>query len=106
MQGTILDMAVHARAVEEATNARLQILGILATMYNTRTINSREVHEYLRQFCQREGIRLLPQVIKQSVRFAEAPGYRMPLVQWRRKLDGAKMYWEVAQEVLHVNHAR
>ena len=87
--------------VREVTNPQLEILGILATRYDSRTINSREVYEYLDEFCQREGLHLFPQVIKQSVRFAEAPGYRMPLALWRRDLDGAKQYQKLAQEVLN-----
>ena len=87
--------------VREVTNPRLQIMGILATRYDARTINSREVYEYLGEFCEREGLHLFPQVIKQSVRFAEAPGYRTPLALWRRELDGAKQYHKLAQEVLN-----
>ena len=87
--------------VREVTNPGLEILGILATRYDSRTINSREVYEYLGEFCQREGLHLFPQVIKQSVRFAEAPGYRMPLVLWRKDLDGAKQYQKLAEEVLN-----
>ena len=87
--------------VREVINPQLQVLGILATRYDSRTINSREVYSYLGEFCQREGIRLFPQVIKQSVRFAEAPGYHMPLVLWREELDGAKRYRELAREVLN-----
>jgi chromosome partitioning protein len=86
--------------VREVTNPGLEIMGILATRYDSRTINSREVYEYLGEFCERAGIHLFPQVIKQSVRFAEAPGYHTPLVLWRKELDGAKQYQQVAQEVL------
>ena len=87
--------------VREVTNPRLKILGVLATRYDSRTINSREVYEYLGEFCEREGLHLFPQVIKQSVRFAEAPGYHMPLALWRKELDGAKQYQLLAQEVLN-----
>ena len=59
------------------------------------------MYEYLREFCERAGIHLFKQVIKQSVRFAEAPGYQTPLVLWRKDLDGAKQYQLVAQEVLN-----
>ena len=86
--------------VREVTNPGLEIMGILATRYDSRTINSREVYEYLGEFCEREGIHLFPQVIKQSVRFAEAPGYSMPLALWRKDLDGAKQYQKLAEEVL------
>jgi chromosome partitioning protein len=87
--------------VREVTNPRLHVMGILATRYDSRTINSREVYEYLGEFCEREGLHLFPQVIKQSVRFAEAPGYHMPLALWRRELDGAKQYAKLAEEVLN-----
>jgi chromosome partitioning protein len=87
--------------VREVTNPGLSIMGILATRYDGRTLNSREVYEYLREFCEREGLHLFPQVIKQSVRFAEAPGYQMPLVLWRKELDGAKQYQKVAEEVIN-----
>lgn len=87
--------------VREVTNPRLQVLGLVATRYDSRTLNSREVHQYLAQFCEREGLRLFPQVIKQSVRFAEAPGYQMPLALWRKDLDGSKQYRELAAELIH-----
>ena len=86
--------------VREVTSPGLKIMGILATRYDSRTINSREVYQYLGEFCKRVGIHLFPQVIKQSVRFAEAPGYSMPLALWRKELDGAKQYQKLAEEVL------
>ena len=87
--------------VREVTNPGLDTLGILATRYDGRTINSREVYAYLSDFCEREGIHLFKQIIRQSVRFIEAPGYRMPLTLWRRQLDGAKQYRDLAEEVLN-----
>ena len=87
--------------VREVTNPGLKVLGILATRYDGRTINSREVFQYLAEFCEREGLRLFSQIIKQSVRFAEAPGYRMPLALWRKELEGARMYQELAAEVVN-----
>ena len=87
--------------VREVTNPELAILGILATRYDARTINSREVYQYLSDFCDREGLHLFPQVIRQSVRFIEAPGYRMPLTRWQKQLDGAKQYRKLAEEVLN-----
>ena len=86
--------------VREVTNPDLQVPGIVVTKFSPRTINSREVHGYLADFCQREGIRLFPQTIKQSVRFAEAPGYRMPLVSWRPEFEGAQRYLQLAQEII------
>ena len=87
--------------VREVTNPHLKVLGLLATRYDSRTINSREVHQYLADFCRREQLNLFPQVIKQSVRFAEAPGYQMPLALWRKDLDGSKQYRDLAADLVH-----
>jgi hypothetical protein len=74
--------------IREVTNPDLQVLGIVVTKFSPRIINSRKFHGYLANFCQCEDIRLFSQTIKQSVRFAEAPGYWMPLVSWRPKFEG------------------
>ena len=94
----LLDTINNVHAV---TNPTLKILGVLATKFDSRTINSREVYDYLSQFCAREGIKLFNQVIKQSVRFTEAPNSGAPLVTLHPDLDGAKAYQQVAEEILH-----
>lgn len=88
-------------SVREVTNPNLHILGILATRYDARTVNGREVYQYLGEFAEREGLRLFPYVIRQSVRFIEAPGYQTPLVLWRQNVDGAKQYRNVAREIIN-----
>ena len=90
-----------AESVKEVTNPDLHILGILATRYDARTVNGREVYQYLGEFAEREGLRLFPHVIRQSVRFIEAPGYQTPLVLWRQNVDGAKQYRNVAREIIN-----
>lgn len=87
--------------VQSVTNPNLKILGILATRFDQRTLNSRDVYTYLSDFCDREGIKLFNQVVKQSVRFAEAPTSGKPLVELHPELDGAKAYQQVAEEILH-----
>lgn len=94
----LLDTVANVR---EVTNPDLKILGMLTTKYDGRTINSREIHDYLTKLCEREGIRLFDQVIKLSVRFMEAPNHGTPLVQLHPDLDGAKAYVEVAEEIDH-----
>ena len=87
--------------VQRVTNPKLKILGVLATKYDSRTINSREVYDYLSQLCDREGIKLFNQVIKVSVRFLEAPNHGTPIVQLYPDLDGSKAYQQVAEEIAH-----
>jgi chromosome partitioning protein len=88
-------------SVRSVTNPSLRILGLLATKYDARTINSREVYDYLAKFSETEGIKLFNPVIRQSVRFLEAPGHATPIVQLHPELDGAKAYQQVAEEIRH-----
>lgn len=88
-------------SVQKVTNPTLQILGILATKYDPRTLNSREVYDYLRDFGERHAIKFFNEAIKQSVRFMEAPNTGQPLVRLHPDLDGAKAYQLVAHEILY-----
>jgi chromosome partitioning protein len=88
-------------SVRSVTNPTLRILGILATKYDARTLNSREVYDYLSRFSETEGIKLFNSTIRQSVRFLEAPGHATPIVQLHPELDGSKAYKQVAEEILH-----
>ncbi|HLZ28546.1 MAG TPA: AAA family ATPase [Chloroflexota bacterium] len=94
----LLDTIENVHAV---TNPELRVLGILATKYDGRTLNGREVFDYLNEFCDRNGLKLYNQAIKQSVRFLEAPNFGTPLVQLHPELDGAKAYLQVAEEIIH-----
>jgi chromosome partitioning protein len=85
--------------VKSDLNPRLELMGIIATKYDSRTLHSREVFDYLTQFCARDNLPLFNAYIKYSVRFHEAPNERTPLVLLHPELDGAKAYLEVAQEV-------
>ncbi len=87
--------------VQAVTNPTLRILGILATKYDARTLNSQEVYDYLTKFCERLGIKLFNQVIKTSVRFMEAPNHGKPLIQLHPGLDGAQAYQQVAEEIVY-----
>jgi chromosome partitioning protein len=87
--------------VRAVTNPGIQVLGFLATKFDKRTINSREVLEYLNSVAAREGIQVFNPVINHSVRITEAPNYGKPIVQLHPELDGAIAYEQVAEAILH-----
>jgi chromosome partitioning protein len=87
--------------IRKDLNPRLSLLGILATNYDSRTLHSREVFDYLTQLCERQGLPLFNTYIKSSVRFHEAPNEHKPLILLHPELEGAKAYVEVAQEVVN-----
>ena len=82
--------------VQDSLNPRLRVLGILPTMYDRRTLHSREVLEALRsQF--REHV-FAP--IRSSVRFREAPIARKSILEYDPGSDGASAYRDLAKEVM------
>ncbi len=86
--------------VQEKINPSLEILGILFTMTNSRTLHSREVIEVTkRAFGDR--IRVFDATIPISVRFKEAPAAGMSILNYAPNSEGADAYRLLTKEVLH-----
>jgi chromosome partitioning protein len=83
--------------VKERLNPRLQIDGILATMFDPRTLHSREVHGRVKEAF---GPRVFETVIRKTVRFAEAPVAGEPILNYAPKSLGAMAYRNLAEEVM------
>ena len=91
----LLDMIEHVR---QKINPDLKIRGILGTMYKSRTIHSEEVMEEIRTIF---GDKVFPIVIKSSIRFAEAPVARLPLIHYEPKHEGAQAYRKLAEVIIN-----
>jgi len=86
--------------VQDKINPSLEILGILFTMTNSRTLHSREVIEVTkRAFGDR--IKVFATTIPVSVRFKEAPAAGMSILNYAPSSEGADAYRLLAKEVLH-----
>ena len=86
--------------VQEKINPSLEILGILFTMTNSRTLHSREVIEVTkRAFGDR--IKVFDTTIPISVRFKEAPAAGMSILSYAPNSEGAEAYRLLIKEVLH-----
>lgn len=97
-----LDMlAKTVSKIRSVTNPDLTYLGILATKYDRRTLNSHEIYEALQQASQAAGIRLFNTYITSSVRFTESPSMKAPLVLADPEHEGSKAYLAVAEEIIH-----
>jgi chromosome partitioning protein len=83
--------------VKTKLNPPLTIRGILATMYNTRTLHAQEVVEEIRSLF---GDRVFPVVIKSSIRFAEAPLAHQPILEYDSRHDGASAYRQLAEVIV------
>jgi chromosome partitioning protein len=83
--------------VREAFNEKLQIEGVLLTMYDDRTNLAQQVTENLRGFFQEK---LFQTTIPRNVRLAEAPSYGKPVALYDPRSRGAETYQALALELL------
>ena len=83
--------------VRERLNPGLRVEGILATMYDGRTLHGREVFaRVLEAF----GDTVFDTVITRTVRFPETTVAGEPITTWASSSAGAKAYRHLAREVL------
>jgi len=83
--------------VQDSLNSDLVILGILITMYDTRTKLSQQVEENVRNHF---GKLVFDTVIPRNVRLAEAPSFGKAIFEFAPSSQGAAAYRKLAKEVL------
>ena len=83
--------------VQQNLNERLEIEGVLLTMYDARLNLSRQValdaRDYFRQ-------QVFDAVIPRNIRLAEAPSFGKPIILYDLASVGAQAYMNVAKELL------
>jgi chromosome partitioning protein len=90
----LLDTLMRLR---RTINPALSVEGILLTMYDDRTILSKQVAADLRSFF---GSQVFASVIPRNVRLAEAPSHGMPVIFYDIHSKGAESYIQLAKEVM------
>ncbi|KPN72174.1 ParA family protein [Neisseria sp. 83E34] len=93
----ISDLVATVRKIRQAINPHLDILGIVRTLYDSRSRLSQDVSEQLQTHF---GKQLFATTIPRNVRLAEAPSHGMPILAYDAKAKGAVAYEELAKEVL------
>ena len=83
--------------VSRRINPKLSMDGLLATMYDSRTLHSREV---LTRVVDRFGDEVFHTVISRTVRFPDATVAGEPITNFDPASTGATAYRELAKEVL------
>lgn len=87
-------------AIADSLNPRLEIEGILRTMYDPRNRLTTEVNG---QLFNHFGNMVYRTVVPRNVRLAEAPSYGLPVLKYDRQSRGAIAYLALAGEVLRRN---
>lgn len=85
------------QSVKATTNQRLEILGVVLTMYDKRTSLSEQVAAELKQHF---GEKLFTTVIPRNVRLAEAPSFGKTVFEHDKWSKGARAYKQLAKEIV------
>jgi len=78
-------------------NKRLQIGGVIATMYDNRKVLNRDVVETIRKYF---GEKVFDTLIRDNVALAEAPAQRSDIFEYNRSSNGAKDYLNLSKEII------
>ncbi len=93
----ISDLVATVRKIRQAINPQLDILGIVRTLYDSRSRLSQEVTQQLQAHF---GKQLFETTIPRNVRLAEAPSHGLPALAYDAKAKGTLAYLALADEVL------
>lgn len=93
-----LSQLIHTiNLIQERLNGKLEIDGIVFTMYDSRTNLSAEVVENVKENIH---LNIYNTVIPRNVRLAEAPSYGLPIHMYDGKSAGSVAYENLAREVI------
>ena len=94
-----LSQLIHTiNLVQERLNPKLQIEGIVFTMYDVRTNLSNQVVETVKENL---DTTIYKTMIPRNIRLAEAPSYGIPINMYDSKSAGAESYRNLATEIIN-----
>jgi len=97
LEGISIMNRILAQLREAGVNPRLDIFGVVMTMFDGRTKLSNEVVSEVRNSL---GARVFETVIPRSTRLAEAPSFGKPIIHYDKYSAGSAAYELLAQEVM------
>jgi chromosome partitioning protein len=83
--------------IKVRANPQLQILGAVITLFDKRTLLSKDIHDQIERVF---GDKLFETVISKSVRLEESPAYRESIFTFAPRSTGAYEYYKLSEEVL------
>ena len=93
-------MVTSIKSIRKSYNKDLEIEGILATMFDSRTNLSKQVLEEVRAHF--EG-KVFATTVPRNIRLSEAPSYGQPIIKYDITSKGADAYFSLAREVISNN---
>lgn len=83
--------------IKKHLNKRLEVEGVVLTMYDPRTNLSIQVVEEVRKHFNSKVYRT---IIPRNVRLSEAPSFGLPIILYDEKSKGSEAYLNLAEEVI------
>ena len=96
------DLMTTVRLVKRKLNSKLELEGVLLTMYDSRTNLSLQVAEEVKRYFPGK---VYTAVVPRNVRLSEAPSHGKPISAYDRTSRGAEAYRQLAEEFLRKNAA-
>ena len=94
------DLVNTIKKVRANLNAKLEIEGLLRTMFDNRNMLANQVSA---QLVSHFGDKVYSTVIPRNIRLAEAPSYGLPALIYDKTSRGALAYLELAKEIILKN---
>ncbi len=94
----LLQLERTLEMIRENINPRVRIQGILATLFDARTLHGREAIEILKE---NFGPLVFKTVVRKTIKFAEAPVQGASVLKYDPRGKGAEAYRSLAREVLN-----
>lgn len=88
-------------SIQHSVNPRLNVLGILLTKFNRRTILAREVKEMAENIASQIGTSVFESLIRPGVAVAEAPAHGESIFEYSPRSNPSKDYTDFVKEVLN-----
>ncbi len=94
---TVNDLLETIDKIKARPNPGLQILGVVVTLHDKRTIIGRDVYEQIRAVF---GDKVFRTTISKSVRLEESPAHHESIFTFAPRSAGAAEYYSLSEEVL------
>ena len=88
------------KTIKKSLNKKLDIEGIVATMYDKRTNLSEQVYNEVKEHFPEKTYE---SIIPRNVRLSEAPSFGEPIIKYDITSAGAEAYFQLARELVEKN---
>ncbi len=91
------DLLETIEKIKVRANPDLQLLGVLITLHDRRTVLARDIHEQITSVF---GEKVFATSVTRSVRLEESPAYRASIFEHAPQSSGATEYYALCEEVM------